>query len=586
MRVLLFCGLLHSQTTAEWTVAANAHFRVYSQTGEGTARGALERFEQLRAFFGHLGFALDGRPPVRVIGFRSQKDYEQYRLRPAADAYYVGAEGRDYIVVPSLQADQAGIAAHEYAHLALHAGGVALPSWLSEGLAEYFSTLQINQGSVKLGGDLPMRSQTLQRGGWIPLPQLLAMTNDSRAGEKRADAGLFYAQSWALTEILILSPTYKTRFPQLLAQLSAGASGADALTADYRKSLDAVTADVRQWTNGGRIPAAVLPPVPIDHAPVSLSKLSLRESRLLAAELLFTIGDLNRAEVAYRGLLRESPDNADVYAALGGIALRRGDREGARRYWETAIQHGVSDANLCYRYALLADEMGLPQSEVKSALERAVALQPEFDDARYKLALVNNNNGNYAAALVQLLGMKHVGPARAYAYWAAIAYAYDQLGNREQTKTAATKAMQYAATSMERDRAAQLLYFAETDVAVQAARDANGNLQFVTTRVRHGSEHKNPFIEPEDHIVRVHAQLTRVDCANQLMTAVGVDTGKMLLTLAIADPTRVLMGNAPQEFTCGDQTPAPVIVEYAAAKPGEKTDGLLRGMEFEKAPAQ
>jgi Flp pilus assembly protein TadD len=581
--VLFFCGLARAETAADWTVAASTHFRVYSQAGEQPARSTLQWFEQLRTFFQRTGFALDSRPPVRIIGFRSQKDYEQYRLRPAADAYYVGTESSDCIVVPSLQANQAGVAAHEYAHLALHANGIELPAWLSEGLAEYFSTLQISERNTKLGGDLPMRSQTLQHSAWISLPQLLAATNDSRAAEKRADAGLFYAQSWALTEMLILSPAYKTRFPQFLSELSAKASSqADALTAVYGKPLDAITRDLHQWTNGGRIPAAVLPPILTDHAPVHLSKLTLRESRLLVAELLFDIGDLNRAEGAYRTVLRESPDSAEADGALGNIALRRGDREGARHYWELAIQHGIKDANLCYRYALLAEEMGLSQNEARTALERALALHPEFDDARYKLALMNNNNGNYTAALGQLLGMTHVKPARAYAYWSAIAYAYDQLGEREKTKVAATKAMQYAATRAERDRAAQLLYFAETDLTVQASRDANGNLQFVTTRVKHGSEHRNPFIEPEDQIVRIHGQLTRVDCANNTMTGVGVDTDKASLTLAIADPNHVLMRNAPQEFTCGPQSPVPVMVEYAAAKPGNSSHGLLRGMEFEK----
>jgi hypothetical protein len=181
--------------------------------------------------------------------------------------------------------------------------------------------------------------------------------------------------------------------------------------------------------------------------------------------------------------------------------------------------------------------------------------------------------------------MKQVGPARAFGYWAAMAYAYDQLGDREKTKTAAIKAAQYAGSPIERERAAQLLYFAETDVTVQAIRDANGSLQYVTKRVKHGTGHRNLFIEPEDRIVRVHAQLMRVDCAKQTMTGVGVDTGKALLTLTIADLHRVLMENAPQEFTCGPQNPASVIVEYATAQSGNSSNGLLRGMEFESTSA-
>ena len=319
------------------------------------------------------------------------------------------------------------------------------------------------------------------------------------------------------------------------------------------------------------------------NVPVQVSPLTVLAARCLMAELLFEIGDLNRAEASYHQLQREFPANAEIAAALGNVALRRGDREGAQRYWAAAMQGGISDAVLCYRYATLAGDLGLPEKVVSATLERALALQPEFDDARYKLALLNNNNGRYAAALEQLSAMKPVGPVRRYHYWAAIAYAHEQLDEREQAKAAAMQAMQYATTKDERDRAAQLLYFAETDLTMRATRDAQGNLQYVATRVKHGSEHPNPFVEPEDQIVRVRGQLTRVDCAHDTMTGVGINTGQTTLTLTIADPARVLMRNAPQEFACGAQVPVAVIVEYAAAQPKSDRNELLRGMEFEKA---
>jgi tetratricopeptide (TPR) repeat protein len=569
---------VRAQTPPTWTVASSTHFRVYSQTGEGQARSALQWFEQLHAFFQQAGFPLSHRPPVRVIGFRSQADYEQYRLRPTADAYYVGDGTNNCIVVPSLSADKAPIAAHEYAHIVLHASDMRFPSWLSEGLAEYFSTVQIGQRSVRLGGDLPMRSQTLRHSTWMPLTQLLTTT-----AQTRADAGLFYAQSWALTEMLILSPEYKGRFPQLLSKLALGVPSVEAFTTVYNKSPEAITGDAHQWIESGKSQATVLPPVNAGNVVVQVSPLTVLAARCLTAGLLFDIGELNRAEAAYRELQREFPANAEVEAALGNIALRRGDRESARRGWEAAMQHGIDDANLCYRYAVLAGDMGLPEGEVSAALERAVALQPEFDDARYKLALLDNNTGKYEAALKQLLAIKSIGPARAYHYWSSIAYAHEELGERDQAKIAATQAMQYAATKEEQDRAAQLLYVAETDLTMRATRDAQGNLQYVTTRVKHGSAHPNPFVEPEDALLRVHGRLIRVDCAHDVMTGVGIDTGKATLTLGIANPMRVLMQNAPQEFACGPQSPVPVTVEYAAQRK-ENSDGLLRGMEFEKTP--
>jgi hypothetical protein len=133
-----------AQTGSGWTLANTSHFEVYSQAGADTARSTLLWLEQLRALFlQQTGIPLDGRAPVRVVAFRSPKEYEPYRLRVASDAYFVGAEARDYIVMPSGGTASAGVAAHEYAHALLRAGGLRLPPWLAEGLAEFFSTVRI-----------------------------------------------------------------------------------------------------------------------------------------------------------------------------------------------------------------------------------------------------------------------------------------------------------------------------------------------------------------------------------------------------------------------------------------------------------
>ena len=119
----------------------------------------------------------------------------------------------------SVDAGQFGTAAHEYAHSVLRAAGLRFPPWFGEGLAEFFSTLHIGEGGCTLGGDLPARSQFLQRHAWMPLPDLLALPADSSIHENRDTAGMFYAESWALADMLVLSPDYGPRFNSLIAAL-------------------------------------------------------------------------------------------------------------------------------------------------------------------------------------------------------------------------------------------------------------------------------------------------------------------------------------------------------------------------------
>ena len=49
----------------------------------------------MRAFFDKFGRQQPGRPRVRVLAFKSEKEYDPYRSGSFAAAYYVGTEKRD-----------------------------------------------------------------------------------------------------------------------------------------------------------------------------------------------------------------------------------------------------------------------------------------------------------------------------------------------------------------------------------------------------------------------------------------------------------------------------------------------------------
>ena len=49
-----------------------------------------------------------------------------------------------------------------------------------------------------------------------------------------------------------------------------------------------------------------------------------------------------------------------------------------------------------------------PAGDIRPALERAVALEPDFDDAHYQLALLEKNAGHYEAAIREFHAMRIV----------------------------------------------------------------------------------------------------------------------------------------------------------------------------------
>ena len=571
---LALCCLQAAPAPA-WKLARSAHFEVYSQSNEDSARSVLLWFEQLRAFFAGLsGLAPDDTQPVRVIVFASAQEYQPYRLRPFADAYYVGLGSRNSIVMAESGQHEFQMAAHEYAHLILRSAGLQLPRWLNEGLADFFSTVLVGGHAVELGAGLPGRIQVLLRHPWMSLSQLLQVTETSKLGGDRTATDLFYAQSWALTEMLLRSPGYRSQFPALLAALRSGTPGELALRRVYGRSPAGIARDLHDWLVHDRPGPIRLPGVDTGEVLVRLSDVPPLASRLLLADVLLTAGELDRAEALYRALASDAP--AEAAAALGSIALRRDDSEGARREWKQAIALGIQDAALCYRYAILADQAGLSADEIRPALQRAILLQPDYDDARYQLALLEKNSGHYQAALAQFLAMHAVGASRAYPYWMAVADTDNELNRREEAQAAATKAVAYAATPQEKALAAEQAYIAQTDLNVQFARGADGQTQLVTTRSPHASRDWNPFVEAGDDLRRVEATLEQVDCSAPVLRVRLLAAGKPL-TLDVPDPSRVQMRNAPSEFVCGPQEHRPVLVEYAASPDGA---GVLRGMEF------
>ncbi len=574
---VLSCFTLAGSGLDEWSVARDSHFAVYSQTRDGAAESALVWFEELRAFFQENGLLGTG-GTLRIAGFRSQKEYEEYRLRPIADAAYISDESGDFIVMASLQPRTFPVAAHEYAHYVLHANGLKLRAWMNEGLAEFFSTLKVNGNAYELGGDLPARSQTLRRMKWLPLAALVDLRT---VPGTRKEAEIFYAESWALVDMLAASPRYSAHFREFVAELNEQTDAGRALRNVYGESLAEVEKRLRSWVGQTKQPRRGVVAPPTETEMVDSRNVSAQEVKALLAQLSLVSGHIERARNQYEELAREEPGNPNFPAALGLIWLREGNRAEAIEQWRQALSNGTTDAELCYRFALMAEEAGLDVQVERSALERAVALAPGLDDARYKLALLQSHAAEYRLAVEQLRRMRVPAGERRYAYWMAMADALTELDEREEAKQAAEEAVKAAQNEADREQARRMAYAAATDLTVQFATDAEGHSHMVTTRVPHGTKDWNPFIEPSDRMERASGALSEVLCAGGRLTGFRLRTQRGLVTVEVPDPMHVLMRNSPDEFLCGPVADRAVVADFAVMKAAGASRNVLRGMSFQ-----
>jgi hypothetical protein len=586
LAVLVPLGCRGSDTG--WTLVRSPHFQVYSQLGEQDGRSIGLTLEQLRGFFltsGELGAhaALENDRPVRVLQFATTSAYASFRPRASADAFFLGSEAVNYIVLAPAGPNRPRTLAHEYAHLVVHSAGIHLPPWFAEGIAEFFSSLDITPRESLIGGDLPGRSQVLRNGSRIPLEKLLTMPEDDPLRERREDAGLFYAESWELTHMLLFSPQYRPKVHALWAAFNTGVIAAPALARIYGRPIEIIKSDLRDWINAPKS-AMPLPGVPAHDQHLRASRVNQADSDSVLAGLVLASGDLDRAQAVYASLQIQRTSDPTVAATLGTIALRKHDDVKAILEWKRAFDLGVRDPVVCYQYANLLENTHAPEDQVAAALRRALELKPGYDDARYKLALLEERRQNFPAPLEQLRAMRSVPRARAYTYWLTMASALLGAEQRPAAKAAARKAIGFAANADERHLAMLLELDTETDMTVQFARDSGGNLRMVTSRKPHGATDWNPFIEFGDEIRTVTGRIRKVECTLGAITGFEIG-GTTTLHVSLPDPSHVLIEGGKPELYCGAEDGREVRIQYAAKPAQDGTDGILRGMHFESAPS-
>src|SRR5215472_3952923 len=133
----LAASLPAAPEAGEWLRLTTPHFELYTTAGERRGRETILHFEQVRSFFMNASPVHSGPEfPVRIIAFRTDKQYTPYAISTAAAAYYAQSQYRDYIVMKDLGEENIPTATHEYMHLIVRHSGAKMPLWLSEGWAD------------------------------------------------------------------------------------------------------------------------------------------------------------------------------------------------------------------------------------------------------------------------------------------------------------------------------------------------------------------------------------------------------------------------------------------------------------------
>ncbi|MDT5294251.1 MAG: hypothetical protein QOJ76_1131, partial [Acidobacteriota bacterium] len=313
---------------------------------------------------------------------------------------------------------------HEYTHLLVNNYFPGAPLWLTEGLAEFYSTARVSadRRRVTLGEPPTIRTRALSGASLLPLSTLFAVDHASPYYSEADKRVLFYAESWALVHYLIEVRGGErrdglARFTELLA---GGANVEDGLRQAFGANVAEIEAGLGSYVRLARYPASAedfARPLDFD-SQLSAQPLDGAAAFARLGDLLLHTGRDDEAEGYLLRALALDAHLAAAHVSLGALRLRQNRATDAREQLLEAVAADPSNhlahfylADALNREGTAADVERISVKDfeertdaIRAELRRAIELAPGFVEAYRLLGAVEAERGDRpeeAAALLR-----------------------------------------------------------------------------------------------------------------------------------------------------------------------------------------
>lgn len=432
---------------SEWVVYRTSELELLTDAGDKPASKVLDRMAAVRQV---LGQGPTGGRPLRVFVFASDREFHSYADGPSTEGLYSNGSERGYIIL-SAGAGLTRNAAHEYAHRVLSPSTPRFPLWLDEGLAELYSTLEVKGQTAVVGLPNETHLTNLKNRRWLRAKEL----ENPALLDERERAGIFYAESWALTHMLKLGTKWRGQTPQFLKELLAGEEASQAFHDAYGRTLDQAIEELHGYVinirserveTGARLPQDTPSVMRLDDLTASLQ----------LGDLALHVDKLDLARKLFEEAARSHPDMPEAEAGLGTLAMAENRRTDALTHLRRATDLHAPGGEIYFQLAMLRRDEGAAEREVDQLLERAIAVDPSYGDAQLLLGQRETDRGEYSQAIGHLQAAAGILPRESNA-WYALAYAETKAGEKDRARDAARRALQTARTKQDEGMARVLL---------------------------------------------------------------------------------------------------------------------------------
>jgi tetratricopeptide (TPR) repeat protein len=269
---------------------------------------------------------------------------------------------------------------------------------LNEGLAEVYSTFEVEKGQPRWGNPIVSHVQYLNYGqeASIPIDKLLLTTNSNPLFNEEKRVGVFYAESWAFVHYLMFGKHRGTHsaLDDFLKAYSSGASMDEAFRQAFGVGYETMDRQLKIYLRDGQYTLYTSPAPQTVKTPAAFAVASPEVVEIALARLGLGSGHLDLARKHAAEAVKCAPNSALVYDALACVEAQENEHEAQIGTLEKAIQLGSKDA---WTFVQLAGARsrtalalgGIPPSEARKIadlLEQAIDLRPNLLTAYKALA--------------------------------------------------------------------------------------------------------------------------------------------------------------------------------------------------------
>ena len=216
----------------------------------------------------------------------------------------------------SLRGEVYQTAVHEYMHLLIRHSGGSFPLWLNEGMAELYSSMNVQGGKMRVGDLHVGRYQLLKTSKWLPMELLMEVDHQSPIYTAKGHSGIFYSQSWALAHMIMLGDKYRDKAGEFLRKVAGEEMPAAKAFQDvYGKTLFKVLKDLEDYLSANSIKIALFDYKPEKSPAPEVRPATPFESDLAVARLLSRAEDPRDAEEIFERLEAQEAANLELSEA-------------------------------------------------------------------------------------------------------------------------------------------------------------------------------------------------------------------------------------------------------------------------------